>query len=608
MKLKNLQIENYRSIESLSIDFHDRLNVFVGANGAGKSTLLDAISTSLSYLIRRIENPNRTGLSISYEDIRNGTDASLICCQVEEEEKFSIWQITKANKGRKSIYKSDYSELNQLVEHFQQELKDKNQLPVVCSYPISREVEKINPKYDTNGVSDIFKAYERALDGRRDYKVFFEWFRSQEDILNQESNSINYLFEKNVEWIKLEVQKLVNILRDLLFVFEKDDYLFAHYYDSLEDESTFKNPSYLFADLNRLFSAASTGSDELFKTILTEVQYVFHLVDLYSRSNYYEDEKGAKQSIEDNLRLAILKLTDLQKQVNVDDKKVKLQWDLLQLSYGLAFWWKTADERLKLNNVLLKIRNQEVNPLFGSTELKIRLLKEDIIPLLEKEEREGREIKIIKQTIERLLPEYSNLRVKRHPKPQMLIDKDGETFSMDQLSDGEKNIIVLISDIARRLTIANPRIENPLEGNGIILIDEVDLHLHPAWQRLVIPKLLEFFPNCQFFISTHSPQVVSHVKPYSLFLLRNMENRLTWSQATESYGKTSDRILEDLLEVDARPSEEKERLKALFRMIDAGELEKAKKELERLDELIVGGEPELAKARVLIKRKEIIGR
>lgn len=596
MKLKNLQIENYRSIENISIDFHDRLNVFVGANGAGKSTLLDAISTSLSYLIRRIENPNRSGLSIAYEDIRNGTDASLISCQVEEDEKFYHWQIAKTNKGRKSIYKSDYSELNQLVEYFQQDLKDKNQLPIVCSYPISREVEKINPKHDTNGVSDIFKAYERALDGRRDYKIFFEWFRSQEDILNQESISINYLFEKNVEWIKLEVRKIVNKLRELLPVYGKDDHLFIHYYDSLENENTFKNPNYLFADLNRLFSAAATGSDELFKTILKEVQYVFHLVDLYSRSNYYEDEKETKQSIEDNLRLAILKLAKVQQEANIDDKKVKLQWDSLQLSYGLAFWWKTADERLQLNDVLLKIRNQEVNPLFGSTELKIRLL--------DKLEREGREVKIIKQVIERLLPEYSNLRVKRHPKPQMLIDKNGDVFSMDQLSDGEKNIIVLVSDIARRLTIANPRLENPLEGNGVILIDEVDLHLHPAWQRLVIPKLLEFFPNCQFFISTHSPQVVSHVKPYSLFLLRNIDNRLIWSQATESYGKTSDRILEDLLDVDARPEEVKKELEVIFELIARKKITLAKEKLEELKMNIPHFDSEIMRAERLIRMEE----
>lgn len=155
--------------------------------------------------------------------------------------------------------------------------------------------------------------------------------------------------------------------------------------------------------------------------------------------------------------------------------------------------------------------------------------------------------------------------------------------------------------------MANGNSRNPLAGEGIILIDEVDLHLHPSWQRLMIPKLMKLFPKCQFIISTHSPQVLSHAQPESIFLLKMMHGEFSFNKATESFGKNTDRILEDLLEVDARPTAEKERLHNLYTLIENGELDAAKKEITELRALIKD-DPELVRAESLIKRKEIIGR
>jgi predicted ATP-binding protein involved in virulence len=189
----------------------------------------------------------------------------------------------------------------------------------------------------------------------------------------------------------------------------------------------------------------------------------------------------------------------------------------------------------------------------------------------------------------------------------MLINKNGETFNIDQLSDGEKNLITLVGDIARRLAIANPNSSMPLKGEGIVLIDEIDLHLHPSWQRLIISQLTKVFPNCQFLITTHSPQVISQVKSESLFLLKNKNNELSYSMALESYGLNTDRILEDLLDVDARPSKEKKELHKIFQLIQDNKIEEAKSEIITLKNLI-GEDPELVKASVLIKRKEILGK
>ena len=107
--------------------------------------------------------------------------------------------------------------------------------------------------------------------------------------------------------------------------------------------------------------------------------------------------------------------------------------------------------------------------------------------------------------------------------PSLTITKDHRDITIDYLSDGEQMLLMLVADIARRLAIANPSLKNALRGKGVILIDEIELHLHPQWQRLVIPGLLGTFPNCQFIVSTHSPQIATHIKKENIFLLKDSQ-------------------------------------------------------------------------------------
>jgi predicted ATP-binding protein involved in virulence len=86
------------------------------------------------------------------------------------------------------------------------------------------------------------------------------------------------------------------------------------------------------------------------------------------------------------------------------------------------------------------------------------------------------------------------------------------------LSDGEKCLLAMVGDLARRLAIANPDYPDALQGEAIVLIDEIELHLHPSWQRNIIPALKRTFPKCQFIITTHSPQVLSYIQPKNIYL------------------------------------------------------------------------------------------
>jgi predicted ATP-binding protein involved in virulence len=154
----------------------------------------------------------------------------------------------------------------------------------------------------------------------------------------------------------------------------------------------------------------------------------------------------------------------------------------------------------------------------------------------------------------------------------------------------------------------DPTLENPLEGQGIILIDEIDLHLHPTWQRMIVPRLIEVFPNCQFILSTHSPHVLTHVKPENIFILHREQNSLSVHQPSKSYGKSANRILEDLMGLDTtRPLEVNSAIQKIYQLIDSNHLDEAKQEVDSLKQAI-GNDPDLVKAEVLIKRKELIGK
>lgn len=217
------------------------------------------------------------------------------------------------------------------------------------------------------------------------------------------------------------------------------------------------------------------------------------------------------------------------------------------------------------------------------------------------------QLEAVRKALNQFLPEFKNLTVRRNPL-RMEIEKNGKRLTVNQLSGGEKCMIAMIGDLARRIAIANPVSEKPLEGEGIILIDEIDLHLHPKWQRMMVPKLTKVFPNCQFVISTHSPHVITHVQPDNLYLLKMTDKGITAEKPSESYGKNVDRILEDLMGLEStRPDEVSSELSQVYEYIARDQFVKARQMIEDLKDKI-GDDPELVKAEVLINRKKSIGK
>lgn len=210
------------------------------------------------------------------------------------------------------------------------------------------------------------------------------------------------------------------------------------------------------------------------------------------------------------------------------------------------------------------------------------------------------QLQAIRNALEIMMPGYCDLRVKRKPSLRMVVSKHGHEFSIQQLSDGEKCLLALVADMARRLAIANPGVQNPLHAEGVFLIDEVELHLHPAWQRMVLPRLLETFPNSQFIVTTHSPQVLGEVHAENIFrLFQNEQGHVVWEKPQRSKGLDSSEVLTEIMQAPAQNVATRKKLNTLYELILEGDIEQAQAEIAEMEREL-GDIPDLHKAKTMI--------
>jgi predicted ATP-binding protein involved in virulence len=191
----------------------------------------------------------------------------------------------------------------------------------------------------------------------------------------------------------------------------------------------------------------------------------------------------------------------------------------------------------------------------------------------------GHRMLVLSRVISYFMDSFSNFRVERKvynrenekgefekiEDIQLLIDKEGIPVSVTLLSDGERGLLFLIIDLARRLTQANPKLPDPLhDGKAVVLIDELDLHLHPRWQRDVVEKLTRTFPNCQFIATTHSPQIVGEVSPENITILDT--NKAPY-RPDRSLGMDTNWILRHLMETPERTGDYQQMLDDISALI-----------------------------------------
>jgi predicted ATP-binding protein involved in virulence len=202
------------------------------------------------------------------------------------------------------------------------------------------------------------------------------------------------------------------------------------------------------------------------------------------------------------------------------------------------------------------------------------------------------------ETVQRFLPDYKNLRVEGDKKLTLMIDRENKSLQVRQLSDGERGTLAMVLDLTRRLAQANPGINNPTaNAEAVILIDEIDLHLHPQWQRKVVQNLVAAFPKCQFIATTHSPQVIGEVEHERIQIISDGNVY----KPTHSFGVDSSRVLEEVMDSPRRTEEVQVLLTDLSRLISAKKYKAAHALTERLSIQVGDNDADVTRARTLLE-------
>ncbi|WP_419780521.1 AAA family ATPase [Maridesulfovibrio sp.] len=177
------------------------------------------------------------------------------------------------------------------------------------------------------------------------------------------------------------------------------------------------------------------------------------------------------------------------------------------------------------------------------------------------------------------------------------------TLGLFQLSLGERVFIGLIAAIAYSFVLSS-ELNKKIDAEHLIIIDEIDLHLHPKWQRRIVPALRETFPNCQFIITTHSPQVLSEVPAENIFsLYRDEDGDIRYDKPVRSKGLTSSEILTEVMDVSDINDEVAATVNEIYICIENEEFDKARGILDDLESEL-GQIPALIEARTVLDLSE----
>ncbi len=208
----------------------------------------------------------------------------------------------------------------------------------------------------------------------------------------------------------------------------------------------------------------------------------------------------------------------------------------------------------------------------------------------------------LRKVVTELVPEFTNLSIEEEPRLGFVVKKVGKPLYLHQLSDGERGLLALVFDLTRRLAIANPESDDPIrEGVALVLLDEIELHLHPKWQREVLQRLKSIFAACQFVVTTHSPLVLGEVEARCIRFLEWDNGKVVATTPQEALGLDANRILLELMEAPVRNRAIEEQLNELFDLIDDEQFDMARKVMEGLRAKLGEHDPELTRASSLLK-------
>lgn len=172
------------------------------------------------------------------------------------------------------------------------------------------------------------------------------------------------------------------------------------------------------------------------------------------------------------------------------------------------------------------------------------------------------ELEAVRRAVAAAIPGLSDPTIAERP-PRFCVSVTDETgtrrLALDRLGGGDRLLLALVADLARRMAQGNPHFpeqgKDPLQAEAVVLIDEVELHLHPSREQRVLPDLQRAFPNTQFLVSTNSPQVLTTVEADRVVHLEREDGEIgAFGVSTSTYGARASDALHLVMGVDERPS------------------------------------------------------
>ena len=256
-------------------------------------------------------------------------------------------------------------------------------------------------------------------------------------------------------------------------------------------------------------------------------------------------------------------------------------------------WFREREdvENERIKDIILFLKQDHTDELFSK---KIEEYNSDSFKDIQ--------LEAVRQAIYAFMPDFKNLQVTRKPRLAMVIDKNGKQLNVSQLSQGEKSLMALVGDIARRLAMMNPKLDNPLHGQGIVLIDEIDMHLHPQWQRTIIHRLQTTFPNCQFILTTHSPLVISDAQDILVYDLE--DQKIT--ALPSLYGQDANTVLLQYMDTSYRNPVVTEQITQAMDAIQNNNLDKAQLLINDLRSTVGENQLDVMRLIAMLKKRSLV--
>ena len=478
--LKRLKLQDFKGFGNISLHFDKLLTVLIADNGGGKTTVLDAIGEFLRYFLEiGIEGKPREAYKPSLNNKHIKNDQLVSLCEVEFELSYK-YPATEIFEFMNAItdYLNDYQLLGTQVilqfSDFYEEMESKEGLLSIED----REEEKWRLIVDGDTEVSLEEEFIQKLNNLSEEKITINPLTKNEEslrLLNPDDSFIVALKSNNV-WqpnLDLSHQNVKNsILHSgvfkLKFEINQSGIKFIHAHDKniSKPDIFIKNLREDFAFIEDFCqSIANQGGSKGFISLPLLVYY---------GSDAFNTKPG--------------------------NPSIKYQPQLFEAYKGAL-----NPERFEFESFIEWFNSLSEEPSYIKNEV----------------------CKTILSTLNADEECYSELRVE---KGELKLDKKTEkngqatTLSIDQLSSGEQTLFALIGDLVKRAIELNLFLfkvdyeegegsySSPLDfAHGIVLIDEIDLHLHPKWQRQIISVIRKTFPLVQFVVTTHSPLVLQNV-------------------------------------------------------------------------------------------------